>query len=382
MNNQLLDLYSDYLISSFGQTTATRLATLLGGSVSHDKITRFLASQPRTSADLWKVVKPYVRQIQSDDSEDSEDSEDSKDAEDAAQEDALIVDDSIAEKPYTDENDIVCWHYDHSSDRQVKGINFLTALYHSYRRGVSLPVGFALVAKTERYVDKKDGKEKRRSPISKNEHYRMLLQHAVNNQIPFGYVLNDMWYASAENMKFIKHSLKKDFIMPIKANRKVSLCLADKQQGRYVRVESLVLEPNVTYEVYLEGVDFPLLLVKQVFVNEDGSRGILYLVTSDTTTTNTTLTYDGITTIYRTRWNVESYHKSLKQNASLEKSPTQTVVTQTNHFFAALCAYIKLEMLRVSTKLNHFALKTKLYVNALQVAFSTFQEMQPIRLAA
>jgi hypothetical protein len=39
-------------------------------------------------------------------------------------------------------------------------------------------------------------------------------------------------------------------------------------------------------------------------------------------------------TSYRKRWNVEPYHKSLKQNASLEKSPTHTVVTQTNHFFA------------------------------------------------
>ena len=27
----------------------------------------------------------------------------------------LIIDDSIAEKPYTDENDIICWHYDHTS---------------------------------------------------------------------------------------------------------------------------------------------------------------------------------------------------------------------------------------------------------------------------
>jgi hypothetical protein len=38
----------------------------------------------------------------------------------------LIVDASIAEKPYTDENDIICWHYDHAQDRQVKGINFLS----------------------------------------------------------------------------------------------------------------------------------------------------------------------------------------------------------------------------------------------------------------
>jgi len=111
-NDDLLDLYSDYLISSFGPTTATGLAGLMGGTVSHDRVQRFLAHKQRTSADLWRVVKPHVRTIQSDDG-------------------VLIIDDSIAEKPYTDENDIVCWHYDHSKDRAVKGINFLTALYHS-----------------------------------------------------------------------------------------------------------------------------------------------------------------------------------------------------------------------------------------------------------
>ncbi len=165
--------------------------------------------------------------------------------------------------------------------------------------------------------------------------------------------------------------------MPLKSNRKVALSLADKQQGRYVQVETLELEANAPLTIYLEGVDFPLLLVKQVFVNEDGSTGIVYLVTSDTTRA-----YDDITTIYQKRWNVEPYHKSLKQNASLEKSPTQIVVTQTNHFFAALCAFIKLEMLKGATTLNHFALKTKLYVNALQEAFSTLRELQPVRLTA
>ena len=165
--------------------------------------------------------------------------------------------------------------------------------------------------------------------------------------------------------------------MPIKTNRKVALSLADKQQGRYVRVDTLELEKNVTAPIYLEGIDFPMGLVKQVFVNEDDSVGVLYLVTSDTT-----LSYDDMTTIYHTRWNVEPYHKSLKQNASLEKSPTQTVTTQTNHFFAAVCAFIKLEMLKGTTQLNHFALKTKLYVNALQEAFATLRELNPIHLTA
>jgi transposase len=178
-------------------------------------------------------------------------------------------------------------------------------------------------------------------------------------------------------MRFVKHELEREFIMPLKSNRKVALSGEDKKQGRYVRVDALELEAGQVITVYLEGVDFPLHLVKQVFVNEAGSTGTLYLVTSDLD-----LTYDQITTIYRKRWNVEPYHKSLKQNASLEKSPTRTHTTQSNHFFAALCAYLKLEMLKVSTQTNHFALKSKLYVRALRTAFDALQELQPIRLAA
>jgi hypothetical protein len=355
-NSELLDIYSDYLISAFGQTTATGLAGLLGGSVSHDQIQRLLAQAPSKGADLWQVVKPYVRQIEQDDG-------------------VLIIDDSIAEKPYTDENDLICWHYDHSQDRSVKGINFVTCLYHA--GGYSLPIGFNLVAKTEYYLDKKDGKRKRRSPISKNEYYRDLLTHACNNQILFQYVLSDVWYSAAENMMFIRHDLNKDFIMPLKSNRKVALSLSAKRNGQWVRIDSLTLEANTPLEIYLESVDFPLVLVKQVFANEDGSVGIQYLVSSDTS-----LTGDGMTTLYRKRWNLEPYHKSLKQNASLEKSPTQTVTTQTNHLFASLCAYIKLEWLRKTTTLNHFALKTKLYVVALQSAFDTLRQFQPILLAA
>ena len=37
-----LDLYTDYLLSSFGQTTATGLSALLDQAVSHDDVTRFL----------------------------------------------------------------------------------------------------------------------------------------------------------------------------------------------------------------------------------------------------------------------------------------------------------------------------------------------------
>lgn len=353
---QLLDLYSDYLISSFGQTTATGLSALLNHEISHDAVQRFLSVEQQTSANLWRIVKPHVREIES-------------------PEGVLIIDDSIAEKPYTDVNDIICWHYDHTHGRTIKGINFVTCLYHSQE--VSLPVGFEIVAKTEIYLDPKDGKEKRRSQRTKNEMYRDLVHQAVQNQIVFTYILSDIWFASAENMKFVKITLKKELVMPIKGNRKVALSVSEKQTGRYQRVDTLELEALTPITVYLEEVPFPLLLVKQVFTNEDGSTGVLYLVTSDTT-----LDSNGITALYQKRWNVEPYHKSLKQNASLEKSPTQTVTTQTNHFFAALCGYIKLELLKADTKLNHFALKSKLYLHAIHSAYATLRQLNPARLAA
>ena len=355
MNKELLDLYSDYLLSSFGATTATGLSRLLDGAISHDQVTRFLSEKLKTSRDLWLVVKPLVRQIESADG-------------------VLIFDDSIEEKPYTDENDIVCWHYDHTQGRNVKGINFLSALYHS--REVSLPVAFHLVAKTEEYLDPKSGKLKRRSTTTKNDHYRQMLQVCVRNGVLFRYVLNDSWYAAADNMMFIRHELDRHFIMALKSNRKVALSVQDKSQGRYHTVSTLDLPEGTVQEIYLESVDFPLLLTQQLFTNGDGSTGTLYLVTSDVT-----LEASQLTTIYQTRWKVEEYHRSLKQNASLEKSPTRTVTTQTNHFFVALCTFVKLEWLRTQTKLNHYALKAKIYLSALLSAFQSLQALQPLRFA-
>jgi len=319
-------------------------------------VTRYLSGPQKTSADLWQIVKRFVRKVQ-------------------AETGVLIVDDSILSKPYTDGNEIVCWHYDHSQERNVKGINFVTALYQT--KDVSLPVSFHLIAKTEKYIDQKTEKEKRRSPVTKNQVALELIEQGVKNHIPFRVVLFDSWFSSKDNMMKIKGELHKDFICPIKTNRKVAMSLADKLKGQFHRVDTLGLEAEATREIYMEGVAFPLLLAKQVFINEDGSTGTLYLVSSDTT-----LSVNDLTTSYQRRWHVECYHKSLKQNVSLEKSPTHTERTQTNHFFAALCGFIKLEMLKVETRLNHFALKSKLYITALHSAFSTLREMNPVHLAA
>ena len=95
------------------------------------------------------------------------------------------------------------------------------------------------------------------------------------------YALTDIWFAASENMSFTKERLKKEFIMAMKANRSVALTLNDQLQGRFVSVDSPPMKEKETLEVYLKGLDFPVLLVKQTFTNKEASRGLLYLVSSD-----------------------------------------------------------------------------------------------------
>lgn len=356
IDKPVLDLYTDYLISSFGQVTATGLSDLLGGSLSHDRISRFLASDAFGSSDLWRLVKPFVREIEQDDA-------------------VLIVDDSIEPKPYTDESELVCWHFDHTVGKAVKGLALLTALYHSEHQDqpVSVPVAFELVTKPDLVTDPKTGRAKRQGRQTKNELYRRMLEACVRNALSFRYVLNDAWFSAAENMCFIKQTLRREFIMPVKANRKVALSAQEKAHGCYQTLSSLELGQNTGRFVWLEGVPFALLLVKQVFTNEDGSTGLLYLATSDTG-----LSAEQVTAIYHKRWKVEEYHKSLKSNLALAKSPTKTVRTQTNHVFATLVAYVKMEKLRLAACVNHFAMKAKLYQAALSAAFKELQAVKQL----
>lgn len=62
-----LDLYTDYLLRTFGTTTATGLSAMIEGEVSHDQITRFLSVQQYTSKALRQSVKRTVRSLESDD---------------------------------------------------------------------------------------------------------------------------------------------------------------------------------------------------------------------------------------------------------------------------------------------------------------------------
>ena len=374
MDKHLLELYSDYLLSSFGATTATGLSAVVDGAVSHDQVTRFLSAADYTGKTLWQQVKPLVRKRQQDDG-------------------VLIVDDTIQAKPHTDENALICWHYDHSQNRLVQGINLLNCVYHA--GGMSLPITYALIRKPILFSDVQTHQVKRKSPTTKNALMRKMLRTCQHHQIPYRYVLADSWFSAREHLTFIRKTLQKHFVVALKANRTVALSYEQKRPGAFTRIDGCELPEHHPVPGWIKGLDFPVLLLRQVFTNQEpapvqtgGSTGTLYLACSD-------LPCDGPTVeaIYQKRWNVETFHKTLKTSASsvrlsspskpvesshaaLAKSPTRRVRTQSNHCFMALYAAAHWEGLRIKHQLKHFALRSRRYLKALRCAFEELQTLK------
>ena len=105
MPQDILDISTDSLICQNQYATAIGLSNLLEGEVSHDQITRFLNRNDYGSKDLWQYVKADVHRHEQ------------------VKGGGLIIDDAIEEKPYTDENEIMSWHFSHAKGRCVKGVN-------------------------------------------------------------------------------------------------------------------------------------------------------------------------------------------------------------------------------------------------------------------
>ena len=94
-----------------------------------------------SSKELWEYIKPEIRKIEQDVGG------------------VLILDDTIEEKTYTDENEIICWHYSHAKGRCVKGVNLLSCLV---RYGdIALPIAYEPICKDVLFCDVATQKSKK-----------------------------------------------------------------------------------------------------------------------------------------------------------------------------------------------------------------------------
>lgn len=329
------NVYVDYLLSASGSVSATDLSEVVDNQYSHDQITRMLSSGEITDKTLYLKGKRFIRTIE------------------PAGKKCVIFDDSVQPKPYSKVNGLVAWHYSHSEGRCIKGINFVSALWSDEKRSAALSV--ETVEKQEVFNEKTQVWEWQNIE-GKNEMFRRMVRRLTQNKDLVDYVLSDSWYASKENMECVYKECRTHFVMALKSNRGTARSEKDAQKGQFKPLEELRLG-KCAVKVYLKELDFAVLVVKKVFKNEDGSSGTLYLATSDLE-----LGYDEIFTLYKRRWRVEEYHKSLKSNCSLGKCQASSHTAQKSHFYLAVLAFLLLEKAKAQENKNHFALMKEINI--------------------
>ena|GEM_PF-2699878 len=183
-------------------------------------MTRLLANSyrratPLDSKDLWNTSNPLIRAAQQ--------------GQTAADFALLIIDDSILAKAHTDANAMITTPWDHSEQRFVQGLNFVSLLYQPGE--LSLPIAGVLIEKTVAQYNAKGGKYEFKSPFTQNEYLPQRLTVA-QQQVLYSYLLADSWYAWAENMNFVL-SLNHHFIFALESCRTVAVSEKDGDAGKF-----------------------------------------------------------------------------------------------------------------------------------------------------
>lgn len=341
---KLRNAYVDYLLSTEGHVSSVDLSQALDGVFSHDQITRMLSSGTVDNQTLYTKGKAYIK---------------SKGTQGTV---TLSIDDSIVAKPYMQLSSTVNYHYDDTRGYCVKGINFVSALWGDEQ--ASVPLGVHLV---EKHLVAKGQSQKWKAIQNKNELLRRMVE-ALTRSRAVDYVLCDSWYSGQENMRFIKETCQTDFIISLKSNRGVATSEKEALNGSFKPVQQGKLGKGAV-KLYIKGVNFAVLVVKQVLKNGDGTSSALYLACSDLK-----LSREQILQLYKRRWKVEEYHKSLKNNCSLTKCQARVPTAQQSHFCLATLGFLLLEKAKVKEDRNHFALKKQLNILTIKYGMKTIKQ--------
>jgi hypothetical protein len=319
--------YIEYLIATPGNYTCTNLADHLEGEAaqSHDAISDFLRQQKLTPRRLWDVVAPLLCD---------------------GPHCYLIFDDSVQDKRYSHQIELVKLQYSGAVGGLVRGIGVLNLLHSNGPQGEFYPLDYRL------YAPEQDGK-------TKNDHFRDMLIRAVSDkQLQAQTVLFDSWYASVENLKLI-HRLERIFITTLKSNRLVSVWQdksldksldksPDKSpdKSRSIHLEGIEWTQERLQEgvlVKLKGLPFAVRLFKLVAPNGD----IDWIITNGSHTgqsdNQTRLTAHDVKEQNAVRWQIEQLHRELKQLVGSAKCQCRKARSQRNHLACCYLAWVSIQ---------------------------------------
>lgn len=291
-------LYILFLLAEPKYVSCVRLSEVMA-DLSHDSVNRFLLREKYTPKDLFEEVKDQLILVGG----------------------IASVDDSVVDKPYSDPSkaELIDYFWSGKHKRTVKGINLIT-LYYTDITGSSYPVSF-------RIYDKRAGQ-------TKNDYFREMVKEVQAWGLKPDWVTGDSWYSSIENLKFLRNE-KVSFLFGIADNRLVSV-----ERGSYVQVKTLTI-PEAGMMVYLK--EFGLVKVfGQNFKNEVRHYIIYRPVESELQQ----LSRQDFRRIHDSHWQIESFHRVIKQVCNIERFQVRTESAIRTHFFCALQAFCRLQTMR------------------------------------
>jgi Transposase DDE domain len=293
------NLYTLFLLAEPKYVSCVRLAEILE-ELCHDSVNRFLLREQYTPKDLFDEVQGELN----------------------LKGGTTSIDDSVVDKPYRDpiKTALVGYFWSGKHKRAVKGINLIT-LYYTDLAGHSYPINFRL-------YDKQQNK-------TKNDYFIEMLQEIKRWGGESGWVTGDSWYSSLANLKFLRNE-EVGFLFGVAENRKVSL-----EQGKEVQLQTLTI-PESGLGVYLKEFGWV-----KVFCQDFNNEARYYLMFLPTIEALTLLTRQQFKQVHDHHWQIETFHRVIKQVCNIERFQVRDEQAIRNHFFCALSAFGKLQTMRI-----------------------------------
>lgn len=317
-------MYMGFLMSEPKSPTCTRLSEVMG--ISHDSVNRFLLREAYEPKDLFAEASKLLNLLGG----------------------TLNVDDSTLDKPYSQHMELVSHFWSGKHHRVVKGLNLIT-LYYTDPQGRNLPVNY-------RVYDKADGK-------TKNDHFLAMLAEVLAWGLQPDFMTGDSWYSSAPNLKAVKNH-HMGFMFAVESNRRVST-----EKGTWAQVQTLHI-PADGLMVWLR--DFGEAKLFRTRLKDQLRHYVVYLPNSDA--------YDAFRqtdfqALHGQHWQIEQYHRMIKQVCHIEKFQVRGKVPIRNHIFAALCSYVHLQQMQfVNIISNAYQWQRNLYTEVIAAFVSHFMQ--------
>jgi Transposase DDE domain len=293
------NLYTLFLLAEPKYVSCIRLAEVLG-DLSHDSVNRFLLREHYTPEDLFNEVKGELN----------------------LEGGTASVDDSVIDKPYSnpEKTSLVGYFWSGKHKRSVKGINLIT-LYYTDIVGNSYPVSYRIYDKSE---DK-----------TKNDYFLEMVREVQTWGLKPTWVTGDSWYASQENLKFLRNE-GVGFLFGIANNRRVS-----EEKGKESQVQTFEI-PDSGLVVYLK--EFGWVKVFRQDFKHEARYYISYLPDLENLKQ---LSCHDFKQVHDRHWLIESFHRVIKQVCNIERFQVRDQQAIRNHFFCSLRAFSKLQTMRI-----------------------------------